>query len=141
MLAPRGRCLHHSIVHCDVTERWLLTWNQNTHVIYYIFHILIPKSVLVFHTFAPNSFDDSGFIIVQLWSVIYRLPFWSLPQKLYWHSHIVRLTMKNHIFLEFWFVDTWFLCRLTSPPCRNLPQKCTPVKFKKRQKAGFPIVT
>ena len=30
---------------------------------------------------------------------------------------------------------------LTSPPCCNLPRKCTPVKYKKRQKAGFPIVT
>ena len=30
---------------------------------------------------------------------------------------------------------------LTSPPCCNLPRKCTPAKYKKRQKAGFPIVT
>ena len=32
-------------------------------------------------------------------------------------------------------------CWLTSPMCCNLPRKCTPVKYKKRQKAGFPIVT
>ena len=30
---------------------------------------------------------------------------------------------------------------LTSPPCCNSPRKCTPVKYKKRQKARFPIVT
>ena len=36
-------------------------------IIYYIaLHILIPKSVLVFHTIAPTSFDDSNFIIAQL---------------------------------------------------------------------------
>ena len=34
-------------------------------IIYYIFHTLIPKSVLVFHTFAPISFDDSNFIIAR----------------------------------------------------------------------------
>ena len=33
------------------------------------------------------------------------------------------------------------LCWLTSPPCCNSPRKYTPVKYKKRQKAGFPIVT
>ena len=32
-------------------------------------------------------------------------------------------------------------CWLTSPPCCNSPRKCTPVKYKKRQKAGFSIVT
>ena len=32
-------------------------------------------------------------------------------------------------------------CSLTSPACCNSPRKCTPVKYKKRQKAGFPIVT
>ena len=32
-------------------------------------------------------------------------------------------------------------CWLTSPPCCNSPRKCTPVKYMKRQKAGFPIVT
>ena len=31
-----------------------------------IFHILIQKSVLVFFTFAPTSFDDTGLIILQL---------------------------------------------------------------------------
>ena len=30
---------------------------------------------------------------------------------------------------------------LTSPPGCNSPRKCTPVKYKKRQKAGFPVVT
>ena len=32
-------------------------------------------------------------------------------------------------------------CSLTSPTSCNSPRKCTPVKYKKRQKAGFPIVT
>ena len=32
-------------------------------------------------------------------------------------------------------------CSLTSPTCCNLLRKCTPVKYKKRQKAGFTIVT
>ena len=47
----------------------LFTWKissifyaQNKHIIYYIFRILIPKSVLVFQAFAPTSFDDSNFI-------------------------------------------------------------------------------
>ena len=30
---------------------------------------------------------------------------------------------------------------LTSPTYCNWPQKCTPVKYKKRQNTGFPIVT
>ena len=56
-------------------ERWLLAWNQNKHNIYYIFHIVIPKSVLVFHEIASTSFDDSNFIIARLQSVIFQLPF------------------------------------------------------------------
>ena len=51
---------------CDVKERWLLAWNQNKHIIYYIFHILILKSVLVFHVFhtiAPTSFDHGVIIL------------------------------------------------------------------------------
>ena len=30
---------------------------------------------------------------------------------------------------------------LTSPMCCNSPRKCSPVKYKNRQKAGFPIAT
>ena len=67
MLAPGRRCLDCSKIYCDVTERWLLAWNQNKHVMYYIFHKLILKSVLVFSTFAPTSFeDDTDFIIARL---------------------------------------------------------------------------
>ena len=29
MQCPRRRCLDYSKVYSDVTERWLLTWNQN----------------------------------------------------------------------------------------------------------------
>ena len=32
-------------------------------------------------------------------------------------------------------------CWLMSPMCCNSPRKCTPVKYNKKQKAGFPIVT
>ena len=32
-------------------------------------------------------------------------------------------------------------CLMTSPTCCNSPRKCTPVKSKNKQKAGFPIVT
>ena len=32
-------------------------------------------------------------------------------------------------------------CSLTSPTCCKSPRKCTPVKYKARQEAGFPIVT
>ena len=53
-------------VYCDVRERWLLAWNENKHIIYYVFHMLIPKSVLIFHKFAPTSFDDSNFITARL---------------------------------------------------------------------------
>ena len=52
MLAPRRCCLDHSKVYSDVTERWLLAWNQNKHITYYMFHILIPKSVFIYLTIA-----------------------------------------------------------------------------------------
>ena len=54
MLAPRKCCLDYSKVYSNVTERWLLAWDQNKNITYYIFHILIPKSVLVFLAFARN---------------------------------------------------------------------------------------
>ena len=66
MLAPRRHCLDYSKFYCDVTERWLLAWNQSKYITYYIFHILIPESVLVFLTYAPTSLDDSNFIIARL---------------------------------------------------------------------------
>ena len=52
MVAPRRRCLDYSKVYY-VTGRWLLAWNQNKYLTYYIFHILIPKSVLVFFNSPP----------------------------------------------------------------------------------------
>ena len=67
MLPPRRRCLDYSKIYCDVTERWLLVWNQNKHITYYIFLKLIPKSVSVFFTFTPTSFDDdTDFITARL---------------------------------------------------------------------------
>ena len=44
MLAPRRGCLGYSKVYCDVRKRWLLTWNQNRHITYYIFHIKYTNS-------------------------------------------------------------------------------------------------
>ena len=34
----------------DVRKTWLLAWYQNKHIIYYMFHILILKLLLIFHT-------------------------------------------------------------------------------------------
>ena len=34
MLPPKRRCVDYSKVYCDVTDRWLLAWNQNQHTIY-----------------------------------------------------------------------------------------------------------
>ena len=65
MLAPWRHCLHYGKVYWDVTTRLLLAWNQNKHITYYIFHILLPKSILVFFTFAPTLLDDTYFIIAQ----------------------------------------------------------------------------
>ena len=41
MLAPRRRYLDYLKVYSDVTERWLLVWNQNKR---YIVHILYSNS-------------------------------------------------------------------------------------------------
>ena len=39
-------------------------------------------------------------------------------------------------------IDRYLIfCSLTSPKCCNSARKCTPVKYKARQRAGFPIVT
>ena len=65
MLGSRRRSLDYSKLYFDVIEGWLLDWNQSKHTIYYIFHILIPKSALAFFTFVP-TFDDSNFIIARL---------------------------------------------------------------------------
>ena len=54
ILAPRRGCLVYSKVYCDVRKRWFMTWNQSIYITYYIFIILIPKSVLVFFTFLPH---------------------------------------------------------------------------------------
>lgn len=66
MLAHWRRCLHCSKVYCDVTKSLLLTWNQNKQITYYILHILLSKSVLVFFILAPILFDDTYFIIARL---------------------------------------------------------------------------
>ena len=66
------------------------------------------------------------------WCLIVRRTIYTVP-----------LTIRHHLFLEFWLVDTWFFCWLTSPPCCNAPRKCMPFKsarYMKRQKAGSSIV-
>ena len=44
MLAPRRGCLGYSKVYCDVRKRWFLAWNQNRHIMHYIFHIQYTNS-------------------------------------------------------------------------------------------------
>ena len=51
-LASRRYCRNHSKVYSDVTKRWLLAWNKNKQVTYYIFYILISNSLLIFLTLA-----------------------------------------------------------------------------------------
>ena len=68
MLALRRRCLDFSkfIVITQNTERWLLASSQNKDITCYIFHKLIPKSVLVFFTFGPTLFhNDTDFMIAK----------------------------------------------------------------------------
>ena len=55
LLAPRRHCLDYSKVYSDVTERWLLAWNQNKQITYCISYILIPNSVLIFLTIAHKQ--------------------------------------------------------------------------------------
>ena len=60
-----------------------------------------------------------------------------------WHSQISYSPSYNlappisRVLIGQYFI----FCSLTSPTCCNSPQKCTPVQYKKRQKAAFPIVT
>ena len=56
MLAPRRLFLDYSKVYGDFTERSLLAWNRSKSITHYMFHILIPKSVLLFLTFSSLGF-------------------------------------------------------------------------------------
>ena len=58
MLASRRRCLFYSKAYSDFANRWLLAWNQNKQITYYIFHILIPNSVLIFLTIAEICYQQ-----------------------------------------------------------------------------------
>ena len=68
MLVPRRGCLDNLKVYCDVKKHgsWHGIKTDILRITYYIFSILIPKSVLVFFTFAPNSFDNSDLIFARL---------------------------------------------------------------------------
>ena len=35
LLAPRRRCVYYSKVYSEVTNRWLLAWNQDKQITYY----------------------------------------------------------------------------------------------------------
>ena len=48
-----------------------------------------------------------------------------------WHSRVSRVMIDKHL----------IFCPYMWSTCCNTPRKCTPVKYKVRQKAGFPIVT
>ena len=72
--APRRPCLGYSKVYCDVRKRWLLASSQNRHITYSIFHILIPKSVLVFFTFAPTSFASISLLTFHMSTIL--APLW-----------------------------------------------------------------
>ena len=72
--APRRPCLGYSKVYCDVRKRWLLASNQNRHITYSIFHILIPKSVLVFFTLAPTSFASISLLTFHMSTIL--APLW-----------------------------------------------------------------
>ena len=66
------KCFPRIFVKFSRTPWWLLVWNQNGHITHSIFHILIPKSVLVFFIFAPTSLDDTDliqFVIFSPWKV------------------------------------------------------------------------
>ena len=114
MLAPGRRCFDCSKVYCDVTERWLLTWNQNNHIIYFIYqfrnqywssihspplHFMAPTSSLRdsspwfadFH-FGPPTVSLLKFhksvILVPLWFYVFRTT--QNPEP--FHFHAVLLT-------------------------------------------------
>ena len=57
-----GGSLEYSKVYNDVTERCLLGWNQNKHITYYAFHIVIRKSVLIFLTIAQIRYQHISII-------------------------------------------------------------------------------
>ena len=70
MLAPRRCCLGYSkfIVMSEKDGFWHGIKTDILRITYSMFtiSILIPKSVLVFFTFVPISFDDTDLIIARL---------------------------------------------------------------------------
>ena len=62
MLARRRCCLDYSKVYSDVTEIWLLAWNKNKQVTYYVFYILIPNSVLILVTIVQICYQQISVI-------------------------------------------------------------------------------
>ena len=68
MLAPTRAVLisQKFIVMSEEDGSWHGIKEDILRITYSIFSILIPKSVLVFFTFAPTSFDDTYLIIARL---------------------------------------------------------------------------
>ena len=84
-------------------------------------------------------------------------------QKLFWHAQVYSLPSVTLAYSEPWNIQNHAILiyspsyNLTppiyrvligqhsssdwSPTCCNSSRKCTPVKYKTRQKAGFPVVT
>ena len=60
ILDPRRHCLDYSKVYSDVTERWLLAWNQNKK--FCILYILYTNSVLIFLTIAKICYQQKSII-------------------------------------------------------------------------------
>ena len=65
-LAPRAGCLDYLKVMSEKDGSWHGIKADVLRIKYSIFSILIPKSVVVFFTLAPTSFDDTDLIIAWL---------------------------------------------------------------------------
>ena len=57
--------------------------------------MLIPKSILFFHTFAPTTFDDSDFIIARLYSMICMSPWFAGIPYIYHFGAIMGLRISS----------------------------------------------
>ena len=58
--------------------------------------------------------------------------------RIYWVAILTRRPSYQLYFSSFDWSSLDFLL-MTSPPCCNLSRKCTSVRYKKKQKGGFPI--
>ena len=99
--APRRGCFDYSKVYCDVRKRWFMTWNQSIHITYYIFIILIPKSVFVFFTFVPH-------FVLWHWLNHCAALVRNLPTSILVRASVCLLTFHTHastILALLWFTN------------------------------------